>query len=814
MPRKKPKSAKRSDPHAAREARDYDNPIASREHIIAQLADNGPLDFRGLVKQLAIKGEDSRQALRKRLRAMQRDGQVLCNRAEEYGVVNKMDLLRGRVEAHRDGFGFVLQEHGGDIYLSANEMRRLFHGDEVLVSIAGENRRGQLEGKVAEIIARGITRVVGRLKKEAGGYFVVPDNPRIAHDILIDAADRQKARPGEYVTVEIRDYPDWHNRATGIVIEVLGEPMAPGLEIDIAIRSHALPYEFPDAALAEAERLGDAPEEADKKHRVDLRRLPLVTIDGEDARDFDDAVYCEPGRRGSFRLWVAIADVAHYVPVDSSLDAEGFQRGNSVYFPGRVVPMLPEQISNGLCSLNPQVDRLCMVAEMHISASGELKSYEFYEGVMHSHARLTYTEVAEALGLIDRPPRAGLMQRIEPVMPHLENLQRLFRVLRKRRNKRGAIDFDTVETQIVFDEKRKIDAIVPVERNDAHKIIEECMLCANVAAAGLLDASGLDALYRVHEGPKPEKLLNLRSYLGEMGLSLAGGDKPTPLHYQKLMQQIADRPDAHLIQVMLLRSLSQAVYDPENNGHFGLAYDAYAHFTSPIRRYPDLLVHRAIKHLVHSRKRCKQVKRVRGGGTWPREEIYPYDKSAMLAHGAHCSMTERRADDATRDVMAFLKCEYLLEHIGGEFDGVVAGVTGFGMFVELTDLYVEGLVHISSLGSDYFHFEPAMQRLVGERTRKIYQLGDSVRVSVAAVDMEQRKVDLALAGSSAAGDSKRGAKRARGGKRGAGASRSGASKPGSSKPGAKKTKRSSSGKTKGKPKAKSKRGGRGPKKSR
>ncbi|NNC54245.1 MAG: VacB/RNase II family 3'-5' exoribonuclease, partial [Pseudomonadales bacterium] len=494
----------------------------------------------------------------------------------EYGVVGKMDLLRGVVEAHRDGFGFVLQKDSEDIYLSANEMRRVFHGDEVLVSIAGENRRGQLEGKVVEIIARHTNRIVGRLKRDAGLYFVVPDNPRITHDILIDKGDRQKANPGEYVTVEITEYPDWQTRAKGIIAEVLGAPMAPGLEIDIAIRSHALPYEWPAQALDEAAELGEEPAKQDKKHRVDLRDLPLVTIDGEDARDFDDAVYCEPGKRGSFKLWVAIADVAHYVPLHSALDSEAFQRGNSVYFPGRVVPMLPEAISNGLCSLNPAVDRLCMVAEMTISAAGKLTGYEFYEAVMHSHARLTYTEVAEALGLIDRKPRQGLMQRVEPLLPHLENLNKLFHVLRNSRSQRGAIDFETVETQIVFNEQRKIDAIVPVVRNDAHKIIEECMLCANVAAAGFLQRSDLDALFRVHEGPKPEKLQNLRAYLGEMGLSLGGGDKPSPKDYQALMQGIDERPDAHLIQVMLLRSLSQAVYDPENNGHFGLAYDAYA----------------------------------------------------------------------------------------------------------------------------------------------------------------------------------------------------------------------------------------------
>ena len=751
MPKKVKQTARdaASDPFAKREASNYENPIPSREYILEQLEAFGPLGFRELIKHLKIKGQDSRHALQKRLGAMQRAGQIHCNRADEYGLVEKMDLLGGRVEAHRDGFGFVLQEGGDDIYLSANEMRRVFHGDEVLVSVVGENRRGQPEGKLVEIIARNTTRVVGRLKSEAGVFFVVPDNPRITHDILVDKNDCQRAQPGEYVTVQLTEYPDRRTRAKGMVAEVLGAPMAPGLEIDIAIRSHDIPYLFSDEVVAEAAKLADEPEEADKKHRVDLRQLPLVTIDGEDARDFDDAVYCERGWRGGYRLWVAIADVAHYVPVNSALDNEAFARGNSVYFPGRVVPMLPEAISNGLCSLKPKVDRLCMVAEMTLSATGKLTGFEFYEGVMHSHARLTYTEVAEALGLIEREPRPGLMERVAPVLPHLKDLNELFHLLRASRSKRGAIDFETVETQVVFNEKRKIDAIVPVVRNDAHKIIEECMLCANVATADFLQKSALEALFRVHEGPKPAKLENLRVYLSEMGLWLDGGDKPSPKHFQALMLKIKDRPDASLIQVMLLRSLSQAVYDPENNGHFGLAYEAYAHFTSPIRRYPDLLVHRAIKHMVRRRNKFKYVRKVRGASLLDRQVIYPYGKAEVLAAGAHCSMTERRADDATRDVMAFLKCEYLLEHVGKDFAGVITGVTGFGMFVELQDLYVEGMVHISSLGKDYFHFDAAMQRLVGERTGTIYRMGDPIQVTVAAVDMEQRKVDLMLAGGGA-----------------------------------------------------------------
>lgn len=741
-----PKPKKPSDPFAEREAERYQNPIPSREYIIEQLSASGPMSFRSLAKCLKIKGQESRQALNSRLRAMQREGQILCNRAEEYGVVRKMDLIAGKVQAHKDGFGFLLVKDGEDIYLGPSEMRQLFNGDEVLVSPAGETRRGQLEGKVVEVLSRNTLHIVGRVHSDSGDYYIVPDNPRINHDIYIEGNQLQDANMGDYVTLEMTEYPAFRKRPKGKIVEVLGEPSAPGLEIDIAIRSHDIPHEWPAKCLEQASQYDDQPSEKDKKGRVDLRHLPLVTIDGEDARDFDDAVYCEKRQGGGYTLWVAIADVAHYVPVDTDLDQEAQRRGNSVYFPGRVVPMLPETISNGLCSLNPAVDRLCMVAEMTISAKGKLTKYAFYEAVMHSHARLTYTEVAEALGFLSREPREGLLKRVKPIFNHLKTLQALFETLRSTRATRGAIDFETTETRIVFNHLRKIDAIVPVTRNDAHKIIEECMLCANVAAANFLEKSGLDALYRVHEGPKVEKLKNLRTYLGELGLGLAGGENPTPKDYQQLMQVIEGRPDAHLIQMMMLRSLSQAVYDPENNGHFGLAYNAYAHFTSPIRRYPDLLVHRAIKHLIRSKKICDEVIRVKGAGIIAKKAIYPYDKQAMLVAGANCSMTERRADEATRDVVAWLKCEYLQEHIGETFDGVVAGVTGFGMFVELSELYVEGLVHISSLGKDYYHFEAATQRLVGERTRKVYRMGDDVSVVVASVDMDQRKVDLTLSG--------------------------------------------------------------------
>ena len=742
----KNRSDNAADPHADRESRNYENPIASRELILELIKEAGALSRPQLIKELNIKGQESREALRRRLRAMERDNQILFRKHDEsFYIPEKQSLLQGIVEAHRDGYGFLLLDGQEDIYLSEREMRQVFHGDEVLVRPAGRSRRGGVEGKIDSVVKRANEYLVGRLARESDLYFVVPDNPRIGQDILLPKGIHSlEVEPGDYVSVKIITYPTQRTPAEGVIDEVLGSALAPGLEIDLAIRSHDLPYRWSDAVIAEAGKLGDEPEESDKQHRVDLRDLPLVTIDGEDARDFDDAVYCKARKGGGFTLWVAIADVSHYVPVGSALDQQAYERSTSVYFPGRVVPMLPEAISNGLCSLKPDVDRLCMVSEIDISARGKVTRHQFYEAVMHSHARLTYNEVAEALGLTEKSPRAGLMKRLQGLMPELENLNSLYQCLRAERSKRGAIDFETTETKIIFNADRKIETIAPVFRNDAHKIIEECMLCANVAAANFLASQEKPVLYRVHEGPKEQKLDNLRLYLGELGLSLSGGLKPSPNDYQVLMQAIEGRPDAHLIQIMMLRSLSQAVYQPDNEGHFGLAYPAYLHFTSPIRRYPDLLVHRAIRSVIRSRKNDDQVRKVPGTKPIAKKHIYPYEMTDIVAAGIHTSMAERRADDATRDVTAWLKCEYLQDRIGESFAGVISGVTRFGLFVELKDLYVEGLVHINNLGNDFFHFDQAQQRLLGERTRKVYRLGDAIEVVVARVDLDERKVDLEI----------------------------------------------------------------------
>ena len=729
------------DPHAAREQGRYEHPIASREAILQLLeAADAPLGFDTIAAQLALDNDRDLEALRKRLRAMQRDGQVISGRRGAYGVPKRMDLQRCRVMGHRDGYGFARPLEGGeDLFLSAREMYQVFDGDEVLVAVAGIDRRGRAEGQIVEVLERAHQMVVGRYMEESGIGFLLPHNTRIRNHILIPPKAKGGARHGQLVSVSLTDYPSATLGAKGRVEEVLGDHLDPGLEIDVAIRAHGIPWEWPDAVLREAGGLGEEPAERDKSHRVDLRDLPFVTIDGEDARDFDDAVWCEVNRDG-FRLCVAIADVSHYVAVGSALDEEAGLRGNSVYFPERVVPMFPEVLSNGLCSLKPDVDRLAMICDMQIDPGGQLIDYCFYEAVIHSHARLTYTDVGAVIeqGWSKRVPAA----RVEDI----ERLYRLYGVLRRAREQRGALDFDTQETRILFDEQRKIAAIEPVHRNDAHKLIEECMLIANVATAQFLEALDQPALFRVHEGPSAEKLENLRAFLGELSLDLPGGLKPTPEHYQSLLATVAGRDDSHIIQTMLLRSLSQAVYQPENAGHFGLHYPAYAHFTSPIRRYPDLLVHRAIRAQIRSRGDAAHVQRVPGASVLKREWIYPYDVPSMAAFGEQCSMTERRADDATREVDAWLKCEFLKDRIGEEFAGVIAAVTNFGVFVELSDLYIEGLLHVSALPGDYYHFDQAKQRLVGERTRRSFQLGGAVTVRIARVDLDDRKIDLELAG--------------------------------------------------------------------
>jgi ribonuclease R len=723
-----------ADPFIERESARYEHPLPSREYILKTLTGKGvPVHAAELERLLGVRVEE-REAFSRRLAAMERDGEVIRNRRDAICVVDKLDLIRGRVQGHPDGFGFLIRDDGGpDLFLGPKEMHKVLHGDRVVARQSGVDRRGRPEGKIVEVLEHARSRLVGRLYGEHGVSRVVAEDKRISHEFVVPPGQEKGARSGQVVTVEIIAQPAKHAQPVARVVEVLGEYGDPGMEIEIALRKHELPHAFPREVERLCEKFPEGVTDREWGGRTDLRALPLVTIDGETAKDFDDAVYCEPighqpfpppgkktGKAGGVRLIVAIADVSHYVKHGDALDREAFNRGNSVYFPRRVIPMLPERLSNGLCSINPEVDRLCMACDMRIDVRGEIESYRFYPAVMRSHARLTYTEVAAMLEYA----QGEAARRHRALLSHIANLYRLYEVLAKARARRGAIDFETVETEIIFNDERKIECIVPVKRNDAHRVIEECMLAANVCASDFLRGNDQPMLYRIHEGPTPEKLSALRDFLKGFGLNLSGGDRPHAQDYAKLLARVRDRPDVQLLQTVMLRSLQQAVYSPDNVGHFGLAYESYTHFTSPIRRYPDLLIHRAIKAVL-ARKRYEP-------GNW--HEL-----------GARCSMTERRADDATRDVVAWLKCYYMQDKVGASFTGSISGVTAFGAFVALDDVYIEGLVHVSDLGNDYFHFDAARRHLLGERTGKRYRLGDRLRVKVTRVDLDTSRIDFTLA---------------------------------------------------------------------
>ena len=735
--------------------------IPSREDILGIFRNaQAPLDLQEIARTLKVKTA-AIEVLTRRLNAMQRDGQISADDAGNYSLSQDTGFVAGKVSAHRDGFGFVIpDEPGEDLFLSDKEMQKVLHGDRVLAKVTGVDRRGRQEGTIVEVVSRANTHVIGRLLNENGVWIVAPEDKRIGQDILV-AGTPGKAKAGQIVSVELSEQPSRFQQPVGKVVEVLGDLDDPGMEIEIAVRKFGVPHIFSAAALKSAAKLPGEVREADLEDRVDLRDVPLVTIDGEDARDFDDAVYCEPvvvGKANCFRLIVAIADVSHYVKPNDALDVDALERSTSVYFPRRVIPMLPEKLSNGLCSLNPAVDRLTLVCDAVISDKGEIKAYQFYPAVIHSAARLTYNEVADILGNTAGPEAA----RRPAIVPHLLNLYDVYHALHKARQERGAIDFETTETYIVCNAMGKIEKIIPRTRNDAHKVIEECMLAANVCAADLLIRHKHPGTYRIHASPTKEKLTQVRTFLKQVGLNLEGGDKPSAGDYAAMMRQIKDRPDAQLLQTMLLRSMQQAVYSPDNIGHFGLAYEAYAHFTSPIRRYPDLLTHRAIKAILLGKKyepkgielaglnsnvsnaTRKQQAKDKAAGTQKNEK----DLTIWDALGVHCSANERRADEASRDVEAWLKCYFIKDKLGEEFTGVVAGVTTFGIFVQLDALFVEGLVHITELGTDFFQYDDARHELRGERTGKRYQLTDRVTVQVARVDLEARKIDLVLAGSS------------------------------------------------------------------
>jgi ribonuclease R len=666
------------------------------------------------------------------------------------------------IQGHRDGHGYVVRDDGEtDLYLPPNEMRAVLHKDRVRARIVRHDRKGRPEGRVVEIIERPAQPIIGRLLHESGVWLVAPEDKRYGQDVLIPKGATGTAKPGQVVVVELTEPPSLYGQPVGRIKEVLGEVDDPGMEIEIAVRKYSVPHEFSEPCIAMARMLPDKVRPADRKHRVDLTDVPLVTIDGEDARDFDDAVYCEPakvGRGKGWRLLVAIADVSHYVETGSPIDIDAYDRATSVYFPRRVIPMLPEKLSNGLCSLNPEVDRLCMVCDMLITANGEIQAYQFYPAVMWSHARFTYTEVAAILA----NTRGAEAQRRKDRVGDLMNLHDVYRALLKAREARGAVDFETTETQIVCDDSGRIEKIVPRTRNDAHRLIEESMLAANVCAADFIQQGKHPGLYRVHEGPTPEKKEILRNYLKAMGVGLTISDDPMPAEFQKIAEAVKDRPDAQQIHTMLLRSMQQAIYTPINSGHFGLAYDAYTHFTSPIRRYPDLLVHRVIKAILtrshytlpvlptpgeaHEKLARRLASRVAAPTQKLKKPAAPPSKEiqAWEAAGLHCSANERRADEDSRDVEAWLKCKYMREHLGEEYGGVVSAATSFGIFVTLDALYVEGLVHITELGGEYFKFDEARQELRGERTGIRYAIGTRVRVQVSRVDLDGRRIDFRL----------------------------------------------------------------------
>ena len=717
---------RRRDPHAEREAQRYERPIPSREAILALLEERGELLTEARIAEaLALDDEYGIAALTKRLGAMVRDGQLLLGRRGGYAPVRKLDLIPGVVLANAEGYGFLRPDEGGDdLYLSPYQMRSVLHGDRVLASVVGLDRRGRRQGSIVEVLQRRSPRLVGRVMIENGVTLVVPDDRRLHQDVMIAPGQERGARSGQIVVAEITDPPTAYRGPLGTIRSVLGERLQPSLLVDMAIASYDLPYEWPPEVLREAEEIEPEVTAAEREGRVDLRKLPLVTIDGADARDFDDAVYAEPKRGGGWRLIVAIADVSHYVPVGSALDKEAYERSTSTYFPGFVVPMLPETLSNGICSLNPKVERLCMVCDMQVSEDGEVTKAKFCNGVMLSHARLTYDKVWQAIGVKDPDAR----DEVADVLPQLENLHALYKALAEQRRRRGAIDFETPEVKFRLDAVGEVQAVGAVARNDAHKLIEECMIAANVQAATFLSKRKIPALYRAHETPPAEKYEDLQQFLREFKLRMPPIEDVTPADFSDVLRLVKDRPERELIQSVLLRAQSLAAYQPDNRGHFGLALEAYAHFTSPIRRYPDLLVHRAIRHALLGGK----------------PSTYHYSDATMAAMAVHCSQRERRAEEAERDVDERFRCAWMAKHVGEEFDGVVTGVTSFGLFVELDESKVSGLVHISQLSNDYYHFDPIRHLLKGERTGLQFRLGDHVRVQVLRASLEDRKIDFRM----------------------------------------------------------------------
>lgn len=727
--RKKTRKPKKTSKRPAVRAGAPSRPRVSRDQPgIPQVlqAAGRPLDFDELAQRAERNGASARKRLTKELEELLQSGTIIRNRRDEYCLRERLSLTVGTVSAHKDGHGLLMPEdRSAPIYLAPRQMQEVMHGDRAAVRISGTDHRGRPEGAIVEVLERNTREIVGRLYDESGICFVVPDNPRIGHKVLVPRHHLGQARPGQVVLVKLIEQPSKTAQPLGHITRVLGEHAAPGMETDIAIHSHGLPFEFPPEVVAEAEAFGNSVSAAAKRGREDLRDLPLVTIDGEDARDFDDAVYCEPLRGGSWRLLVAIADVASYVEPNRALDREAQLRGTSVYFPNRVLPMLPEALSNGLCSLNPNVDRLCMVCEMRVNSDGKVTRASFFEGLMRSAARLTYTKVAGYL----TNPAAVHEPEVAALGEQLQSLYGVFKALHRQRLKRGALDFDAPELKVKFDAQGRIATFVEYTRNDAHRLIEECMIAANVQAARFLKKHRIPTLYRVHGKPEEDRLDSLRQFLQGFNIQLPTDRELEPQDLSEVLQRSVGHEEAHLIQTVVIRSMPQAVYQPENIGHFGLALSEYAHFTSPIRRYPDLMVHRGIRHIL------------RGG----KAETFPWTPGMMSTLGQSCSHTERRADEATRDAMSWLKCEFMRDKIGEEFDTLVTGVVDFGLFVQIKGMQIDGLVHVSALGADYFSRDKSGYRMVGARSGRIFRLGDHLRVRLINVVIDERKIDFELA---------------------------------------------------------------------
>ena len=687
-----------------------------------------------IANALDLYSEQDKEALRRRLRAMERDGQLMFNKYKGYALIDESLMVSGKISIHQDGFGFVsYSDTEKDLFLTAGEISHVFDGDvvQVLMSPSGPHSKSGSRSfnKLIKVLERNTTQIVGILKRKGDDFYLLPDSSKILHKVEVDDRKMMDAKAGQLVNTDITEYPTFRQNTLVQIAEVLGHPEDPGIEITVALHRHGLVEGWTDEEFDHAEAFGAEVAEEDKVGRADYRNLSFMTIDGADARDFDDAVYCERKNNGEWRLMVAIADVSHYVRPDDVLDVEAQTRATSIYFPGHVVPMLPETLSNGLCSLNPDVDRLAIVCDMTINAKGLVIRSEFSEGLIHSHARLTYDQ-ANAVAVKRQSKMARDVANSNPgIIDHIKNLHDLYKLLIPARSKRGAIDFDTQELKFNLNKNKKIASMSPVIRNDAHKMIEEFMLCANVATANFLDEHKIPSLFRSHDGPTDKKLTALREFLSEKGLVLAGGDKPTSQHYNQLLTKIVDRGDASIIRTMLLRSQSQADYSPKNDGHFGLAYDAYAHFTSPIRRYPDLLVHRAIRMKIADKKKStfQRLKSLMVNRRAVNAE-YPYDKKDMKELGIHCSNQSRQADEVSREVENWLKCQYMQKFKGETFNAGVTGITHLGLFIELDQIGIEGLVHSTNLTD----------------AQKEYVLGDKLEVVLSNIDMQQRKINFQI----------------------------------------------------------------------